>query len=278
MLHIGCRNEYGTLELTRKPCRVLTVTGLGMPQRESETVRYADSHGQETLHVTDQARVITMLVDLLMKEGLGRELAKMTKILYYPGTLVIRHKGKSRAIRCRCTAWEEDGRTPILAKMVLQFTCDDPAFLGAHEQEEGVFERIDLIEDSFVLPMIFTKRVTEKNVINTGDLPVQPVFILKCTKTGTEGIKIKNTPPEGENQLFHLTVPMLEGEEIRIDFSNRRVQSNKREGIIHFISDDTFLHSFRLEPGCNHIEVIPGVGTDLSAQCIFTPRYLEGIY
>ncbi len=278
MTEFKFQNEYGTLQLNKKPCRVLSVVGLGLPEREFETVRYANSHGQETLSVTDQPRIISLSVDLLMKEGLGRQLAKMTKILYRPGTLTVRSRGKTRVIPCRCTAWEEATRTPVLAKLVLQFTCDDPAFLEEWGRSEGVFERINLIDDPFVLPMVFTKRTTEKDVINTGDLPVQPVLLLKCIQTGSEGIKIINNTPSGEKQLFALTTPMLVGEEIRVDFPNRRIESNKRENIIHLISDDTFLHSFVLEQGCNHINVIAGVGADLSIICEFTPKYLEGLY
>ena len=81
MTEFKFQNEYGTLQLNKKPCRVLSVVGLGLPEREFETVRYANSHGQETLSVTDQPRIISLSVDLLMKEGLGRQLAKMTKIL-----------------------------------------------------------------------------------------------------------------------------------------------------------------------------------------------------
>ncbi len=278
MTEFKFQNEYGTLQLNKKPCRVLSVVGLGLPDREFETVRYANSHGQETLSVTDQPRIISMSVDLLMKEGLGRELAKMTKILYRPGTLTVRSRGKTRVIPCRCTAWEEDTRTPVLAKLVLQFTCDNPAFLEERERIEGVFERTDLIHDSFVLPMVFTKRTTEKDVVNNGDLPVQPVLLLKCIQTGTEGIKITNCTPSGEEQTFALTTPMLVGEEIQVDFPNRRIESNMRENVIHFISDDTFLHSFVLEQGCNRINVSSGVGADLSIVCKFTPKYLEALY
>ncbi len=278
MTEFKFQNEYGTIQLNKKPCRVLSVVGLGLPEREFETVRYANSHGQETLSVTDQPRMISMSVDLLMKEGLGRELAKMTKILYRPGTLTVRSRGKTRVIPCRCTAWEEDARTPVLAKLVLQFTCDDPAFLAERGQKEGVFERINLITDPFSLPMVFSKRITEKDVINTGDLPVQPVLLLKCIQTGSEGIQITNNAPSGEKQFFALTTPMLTGEEIKVDFPNRRIESNMREGIIHFISDDTFLHSFVLEQGCNHINVTAGFGTDVSVICEFTPKFLEGFY
>ncbi len=278
MTEFKFQNEYGTLQLNKKPCRVLSVVGLGLPEREFETVRYANSHGQETLSVTDQPRIISMSVDLLMKEGLGRELARMTKILYRPGTLTVRSRGKTRVIPCRCTAWEEDTRTPVLAKLVLQFTCDNPAFLEERERSEGIFERTDLIDDPFVLPMIFTKRTTEKDVINTGDLPVQPVLLIKCIQTGTEGIRITNHTPLGEKQVFSFTTPMMEGEEIKVDFPNRRIESNMRENVIHLISDDTFLHSFVLEQGCNHIKVSAGDGADLSIICTFTPKYLEALY
>lgn len=278
MLQVKFQNQFGTLELHRKPCRILSIVGLGLPERESETVQYADSYGQETLHVVDQARTITLSLDLLMNRGLGQELAKMTKILYYPGTLIIRSEGKSRLIYCRCSAWEEDERTPVLAKIVLQFTCDDPAFLGETEEKEGVFERIHLIDRSFMLPMMFTKRITEKTIVNTGDLPVQPVIVLKCIHPGSENISITNTPYGEEKQLFQLTVPMLQGEEIRVDFPKRCIESSMRTGMIHQISKDTFMNSFSLKQGSNHMKVTAGSGADLSVQCLFSPRFLEGFY
>lgn len=280
MLQLTFKNEWGTLQLHEKPCRVLSVMGLGLPEREFETVRYADSHGQQTLNVTDCARIITMSVDLLMNRGLGRELSRMAKVLYHPGTLMIRTDGKTRIISCRCTAWEEDGRTPVLAKLILQFTCDDPAFLEERERSEGVFHRTDLISSPFTLPMIFTERITEKDIINTGDLPVQPVLILKNVgeNTASGSVTVTNTPPSGQVQSFCLTKPLLAGEQVTVDFTERRVESDQREGMIHFISDTTFLSVFVLEQGCNHITVTPGVGDQVSVQCMFTPKYLEGMY
>ena len=280
MLQMVYKNEWGTVSLHHKPCRVLSVTGLGLPEREFETVRYADSHGQQTLSVTDCARVITMSVDLLMNQGLGRELARMARVLYRPGTLMIRTAGKTRVIPCRCTAWEEDARTPVLAKLILQFTCDDPAFLEERQREEGIFERTDLIYGTFTLPKMFTSKVTEKDVINTGDLPVQPVLVLKNIGEGTasSGVTVVNTPPSGINQTFVLTKPLLAGEQVTVDFANRRVDSDQRDSLIHSISDSTYLNTFTLEHGSNHVAVSAGVGDKLTVTCIFTPRYLEGMY
>ncbi len=278
MLEFQFQNEKGVIHLHRKPCKVLSVLGLGLPDRKFETVRYADCHGQETLSATDEPRTITVSLDLIMKEGLGRELSRMSKILYYPGIFTIRSNGKTRLISCRCTEWEEVERTPVFSKLVLQFVCDDPAFMEEHEREKGVFERIDRIDSPFVLPMVFTERITEKDIFNSGDLSIQPVLVIKSLQKGTEGIQIINTTSTGKKQLFSLTVPLEKEEEVWIDFPERRVESNLRGNMIHLISDDTFLHSFELEQGCNHIKVIPGVGGDLSITCRFTPKYLEGIY
>lgn len=280
MLQIEYQNEWGSLSLHRKPCRVLSVTGLGLPEREFETVRYADSHGQQTMSVTDCPRVITMSVDLLMNCGLGRELARMARILYRPGRLLIRSAGKTRVIPCRCTAWEEDGRTPILAKLILQFTCDDPAFLEEKERSEGVYQRTNLIYGSFTLPTVFSSKITEKDVINTGDLPVQPILILRNTgkDTASAGVTIVNTPPSGVNQTFQLTRPLLAGEQVRVDFPGRRVDSDQRGSLLHSISDDTYLNAFTLEQGKNHIEVTAGIGDKMAVSCIFIPKYLEGMY
>lgn len=278
MLEFKFQNEKGTIYLHRKPCKVLSVLGLGLPERKFEKVQYADSHGQETLSVTDEPRTITVSLDLIMKEGLGRELSRMSKILYYPGKFMVRSEGKTRLISCRCTEWEEVERTPVFAKIVLQFVCDDPAFLEEHERKKAVFERIDKINSPFLLPMVFTERTTEKDIFNSGDLPIQPIFIIKSLQKGTEGIRIINTDPFGKEQTFSLTVPLEKDEELCINFPERRVESNLRGNMIHLISDDTFLHSFVLEQGCNHIKVIPGVGGDLSVICRFTPKYLEGIY
>ena len=127
---------------------------------------------------------------------------------------------------------------------------------------------------------MFSSKITEKDVINTGDLPVQPILILRNTgeDTASAGVTIVNTPPSGVNQTFQLTRPLLAGEQVRVDFPGRRVDSDQRGSLLHSISDDTYLNAFTLEQGKNHIEVTAGIGDKMAVSCIFIPKYLEGMY
>jgi len=273
-------NEWGRLTIAKEfGLHVKEISGLGVPKQESSVISYVNQPGQLFISKRDTARVITVSCDVLSgKEGLKR----LLKIMHHPGKMTIVSDGQARSIFCRCTTIDEPiKRGSFIRSVVLQFTCDNPYFTDKSPFAATLFLREDIICDTFMLPCMFSKRVSRRLIHNHGDLRAEPVFkVCNRSKSETEalekgGVELINHTT-GQRILLECTTDL--GETITIDIKNRSVASNVKGNLATILSQNSFLSDFWLEPGVNDLEAInynPGEIIDVVLS--FDNQYLEAV-
>lgn len=264
MTKITYRNELGAVTFGEAPINLLKIDGLMLPKKQYSTFLYSDGSGQTTCGEATLARNITLTADIYLKNR-SQELSKMLRILNKKGVLEITNGYRKRKIDAYLSTFLLNERHGKYQCFTLQFVCDYPYFSDFRKREAGIFVREDLIEGEFTLPDIFTRRSGKMTVELGGEMPCEPIVRLSCKKAyeGTgEGIKLIN---HTNGNFFTLNYSMSEGEEITIDFRERTVTNASGTSLIHYISEDTFLSEFKLEPGENEIEVINGENSEVIA-------------
>ena len=266
-------NEHGKINLNGPHIKCIRIEGLNVPQKEFEFVGYFGESGQTTLSEKDMPRTITISADLT---GNKNALAKVNKILYYEGYLILTFDQKVRKIKCRCTSFSDPERHgKDIKNMVLQFICDKPEFTDFENTIIHIFRRKNEITKTFTLPCVFTSRTTEAGVYNSGDLTAEPIFYITAQDSGAN-LSICNDTTE---QHITLNYSISAGETIIIDIDKRSIKNTDGQNLINYISDDTFLNEFWLETGQNHLRVHKGEGeSDIAVICEFTNKYIEAVY
>lgn len=291
MFSIIFENEHGKIQIgggSHPFFRCKAISGLGLAKKEFNTIEYVGENGQDTISEKDLARTITIKGDLL---GAQYELSQLAQVLYYEGQLKMQFGNKKRMIKCRCNELGEPERRGIYNEIVIQFICDDPEFTDFDQFMVSLFTREDLISSPFTFTagsgLVFTKRINGADITNNGDLKTFPVFYIyndssESTETLNEqkdGILIENTTTGQKIELNYAARP---DEEIIIDIENRSIKgiyNGTTTNLINYISNDTFLNKFWIDPGKNTIQ-ITNYNTDqsITVECQYTNRYIEAVY
>ncbi len=260
------------------------ITGLGFPQREENIRQYAGEPGQRFLSQRELARNIHISADICCSDGIRSGFKKITEILYAPGVLTIHAGSMHRSIACRCCGIEEgDRHGETIMSFVVQFVCDNPFFTGTEQQEETLFSRQDLISGQFTLPCIFTERISQKVAVNKGNVRTEPIFILY--HSGQEPLQVAEEEPDSiiirnhqTGQKIELLYTLHPGEEVTIDIPDRRILSNLSGDITAYLSLDSYMSNFWLEPGGNLLEGSSKNGwSSTDILLLFNHRYLEAV-
>lgn len=285
MIYVSYENEYGKIGMgggAHPRFNIREITGLGLPEKNYNTVTYAGTDGQETISETVLPRTITIGGDI--SGNLQHEIANAAKVLNHPGTLYIQSLAKRRRIPCRCIAFDisERRQGKLFQPFVFQFTADSPYFLDMENRTIAVFKRIDQITPSFSFPLVFTRRDNEADIVNAGDSNTEPIFYIYNTARAAStysdeyGIEIVNQTTGASIFLLYHT---QDGEVITIDIPRRKISSDVNGNIINCISDDTFLSDFTLTPGTNHITVTNhNIDENIEVMCEYSSRYVEAVY
>ena len=261
------------------PVRITDIDGLYPTEKSFNTVRYADIDGEDTISSSTGGRNVTVGGD--MKLSNKQFLRDMLRVLDKPGELYLDFDGKKRKLICRSCHFTPGERNSRYMRFVIVFHSDMPYFYGFDEEREYIRKREDIVGKSFVLPCVFTTRSTENSVVVNGDADSEPVIEITCTRTaktqeGSGGITVIN---EASGEKVTLLLYLLQNEVIEIDIENRKITSNLRGNMLKYISDDTFLHRFKLLQGKNHLKVISNNADEqINVVCRYSCRYIEGVY
>lgn len=286
MLEASFENELGRVRLSGEGSRfrILQMEGLGPPGKEFNVAGYAGQPGQVLFSEKDLARVITVSGDLIAHEGLRDEMARMFRIFYRPGRLTVGAGNKMRSVSCRCTAIEEPERHGrSIAKLVVQFTCDNPYFTDEYAQKVNLFSREDLITSTFTLPCVFTRRTNRLLVVNAGDVRAEPVFTIyndnraaaAATADTEAGVAMINHTTGQQLVLERAAAP---GEVVTIDIPNRQIVSSLDGDVTSVISQDTYLSDFWLDVGVNDVEAVSyATGERIGVVMTYYNQYVEAI-
>jgi len=285
IMHITFENELGKVNLNDGIWRIKDIDGLGLIEKTVKVITYPDVDGQELVSAVTGARYITISGDIKRKRGLVSDEKRAMRIFYKPGYLKISKGTIKRRIFCRCTSFSAgtSDRNAVFQGFVIQLVCDYPFFEDPEDKKAVLFERENLILNSFTLPCVFTRRISRIKAVNYGDTLTRPKIYLMCEKAPSENgaIEIIN---HTNGKHFKLLYQMSKNEEIVIDFENRKVTSNQKNeennfgNLIGKMSSDTFLSEFCFETGANDIECIfYGEGGEIHAFCTYSNKYIEAV-
>ena len=251
---------------------IIEIRGLSMPENDIDTVYYPDMAGCIVNKSTSQERVITISGDV--RDATGKNIARATHIISKPGAMTIISSGQSKKIFVRSISFETNRRKGTYIPFVLQLMAENPYFQDANETRTTVSKREGVLSSPFVLPCELSVRKTEAMVVNSGDVSIEPVFIL-TTPEGVvcpEGIVIENL---NTGTKIKLNTDIAPDEQIMVDVKNRRITSSSRGNIISCIDDDTSLSEFLLETGVSNVKISAwNAEGKIYAECIYNNNYL----
>jgi len=281
-MYMYYKNDAGKIDFRfggDYPVRVTDIEGLYPLERTFNTVAYADIDGVDTISSSVPGRTVTVGGDIKISNK--QFLRDMLKVLDKPGELYMDFGEKKRKLICRSTHFTPGERNSRYMRFVIVFSSDMPYFYGFDEETEYIRKREDIIGKNFILPCVFTTRSTENDIVVNGDAKCEPVIEITCIKEATtpeeeSGIIVLN---ETSGESIKLCAYLLQDEIVEVDVENRKITSNMRGNMIKCISEDTFLHRFKLVQGANHIKVMSNNADEqINALCRYRCRYIEGVY
>lgn len=264
-MQIILRNDFGEFIIGRGGnAKLISIDGLGIPQKETQTVSFSGQPGQATISMRDMPRAITMSVDF---SAYRDYVLRLYRLIYHEVEIIIIHSDSYRRKTKGLCINPSDIESVIYGNMykaVFQFVCDDPYFHDLYDTEYGINTRIDKLpnlEESGAwyinLPAVATERKTDNTVINKGAVKIYPVIEVynntdDAVTSSEVGLKVKNNTT---GSVISIERDMKPGEKITLDLPHRKIKSDIDGDITNYISDDTVLSSFYLDTGENNIEV-----------------------
>ena len=263
-MQIILKNDYGKFVIGENgDAKLLNIDGLGIPQKETQTVTYSGQAGQTTLSSRDMPRAITITADFNASPD---AILKLYRIIYNSVDIIILSGNIRRKTTGVCLD-PSDVESIIYHKMykaVLQFICDDPYFHDITETRFDINRRADKLPNLYEngsyyisLPAVATERTNAAGIHNSGAVNVYPVIEIynntsAAVSSATTGLVISNSAIA---MTITINRDMKPSEKITIDLPSRKIISSIDGSIINYISDDTVLSSFYLAPGNNYITV-----------------------
>lgn len=254
---------------------ITQIKGISLPENDVNTIRYPNVAGQTVIRTSPMERMITISADVRDKNR--KHIAHAMSIFSYPGTIYITSFGKTKKIHGRCVSFEPNKNKGTYIPFTVQFCADNPYFEDVYETVTQICKRNGLLKSPFVLGSKFSERLLKNNVINHGDVSVEPVF--KISSRGgivcPSGITIKNFT---NGNTITLNTDISPGEEITVDIKNRKVTSSERGNIITCVAQDNSLSKFLLDIGVSTVEISAQDATgELTARCIHNNSYISAV-
>ncbi len=281
-MYMYYKNDAGKIDFRfggDYPVRVTDIDGLYPLERTFNTVAYADIDGVDSVSSSVGGRTVTVGGDIKISNK--QFLRDILKVLDKPGELYMDFGEKKRKLVCHNAHFTPGERNSKYMRFVIVFSSDMPYFYGFDEETEYIRKRQNTIGSNFILPCVFTSSNSESDIIVNGDAESEPVFEIKCIKETTmppeeAGITVLN---ETTGESIKLCVYLVQDEVIEIDVENRKITSSVRGNMLNYISEDTFLHRFKLMQGANHIKAITdNTNEQINVLCRYRCRYIEGVY
>lgn len=310
MLSIIYQNKNGRLDFNggsgQQPWRILEIDGLGLTGKSFNTASYPASLGQKTLSETIEARTISIQCDVnSISSAYGSdhsnqwEISKALKILNEPGTLFIHDGYRKRKIEARCVEAAQGERYGGYTVFAMQFVCDYPYFEDQKKKTIPIFSRGDLLGSGtrwylkdgalksevtetgeFQLPCLFSRRISEANILNVGDVDTEPIIRITIQgedytgeEKGTLVIHNRSTKQDIELNLQE----MGNVTEIIVDIPNRTIISQDKQNLLHYLAPTSFLSDFWLQKGQNFIQVENYLSNSCTVECAFSNKYVEAV-
>lgn len=280
MFGIRFYNDFGTVcfggGTSAGRWRVTECDGLAVADKSFTVCRYVCEDGQNTLSARKNARTVTLSGDFYVKDGGAEEYRAAMKVFSEKGILEADIGTQKRRTEAYCSVFDERGREGAYKLFTVQFICDSPYFESAEAYETPIYKTVPYLNADFKFPGMFSTRVSRRNVVNVGDVLSEPTVYINAGHNPSGELTVKNhTSGSG----ISLNYEPAADETVVIDAARRRIYGADGKNLLGCLSDDSFFDGFVLLPGENDVEVIIGEeNRELSADCLFRPRYSEAVY
>lgn len=252
---------------------IISISGLSLPENNVNTVRYPNIAGQTVTKSTPMERFITISGDVCDENS--KQMTNAARIFSLPGTLYITTYGKTKKINCRTVSFDVGNKRGSYIPFTVQFCADNPYFEDMYETKVFISRREKKLSSPFVLGCEFSKRWTKSNVINSGDVALEPVFEISSQNKNVhpEYITIKNLT---NGAFITLITDVLAGETITLDIKKREIKSNLRGNMLSCINKESSLSRFLLDYGVSVVEFsAPGSSGELTTICKYNNSYVS---
>lgn len=283
-MYIELKSENGKFVIGKNSAaKLLSVSGLGLPQKEVQTITYEGQPGQTTLSETDQYRTITLSFDF---EGQASEAQRLYKIIYKPVDILFYGENMRRKISGRVSDMQDLEKviSGQLWNAAIQFVCDNPYFEDFTKVSTNIFGRSDNLPNNYTdeepkiqLPTIATSRFYQSNVKNRGDFDIFPTIKIKNTGTGSsESVTVSNLTTGQRLKLNH-NIP--QNQTVTINVDGRKITDDSGNMLLKSLDDTTLLKDFKLIPGYNLISISEEEKSGAVLDCVveFTNKYLTAV-
>lgn len=254
---------------------VISVSGLGVPSKKYNTVKYVDLPGQVFVSEAVLPREISLKGDIYTK---GAMPVSGYHIFFSDGgTMHILNDSGKKKIDYKVSKFETGEKNGDFVPFELGLICDYPYFSDSVNSEIEIYKRVDKVTGRFSLPKVFTERITESDITNYGQVKAEPVIKISCIASGvySGGITLYNTR---NGKALKLAVNLMVGETITLDVKNRSISSNLRENCYGVLASDSVLSEFLIEKGTNHLILTNGNdGEVVSVSIYYDNLYVEAI-
>lgn len=282
MLILTYKNSIGEVVMhgagSAAPFRITAIEGLGLVSKEYEVATYSGCNGQETLGARALARSITIAVEAV-HEDVSKILRNAIDVFCEPGVLYISDNDIKRRIKCNQIQIPDTSRIlkGRISSFAIQLVCDNPYFEDEKDTITPLYQQTKLLSSPFELPTSFGGFVIGGSINISGVVPVEPIITIHFpTALGeAETITLNNATT---GKTITLEYAPQEKDVVMIDIKNRKITSSINGNIINFLSLDTFLGDFILEPGKNVIKVSVGdISSGFTIECRHNNLHNEAV-
>ena len=281
-LIITYKNELGEVVMkgggSDATFRITAIEGLGLVARDYSAAVYSGYDGQETLNSRNQARTITIGIEVMDKD-VTYAVRSALHVLSREGTLYIKNDNTDRRIRCSQVQIPDVTRVlqGEIASFGIQLVCDSPYFEDGTDTVVPLYRRTKLLKTPFTFPAVFGDIVVGATIRILGTASVEPIITLYYPSPleGVERIVITN---ETTGASIKLDYAPQANDTVTIDIKNRKILSSVSGNLINYLAEDTFLGDFALVYGVNVLSVDLGdVTSGFTIECRYNNLYNEAV-
>lgn len=276
-MRLTFKNKNGRITMGGKGTdtfAIKSVTGLGVCNKNYDTISYYGCDGKTTLASFMSSRIITVAFDI--SDSSQNAVKNAVKVLFHDGSLTVTENGIKRKINYKPLSLEKGEKNGHIQSMVFQAECDDPYFKSVYEKTFPLFSKTKNISSPFTLPAVFSSRTRELVVINQGDVKTYPkIELVPLTDKDTLYVfKIKN---ETTGEEINFSIDTKPNELITIDTEKRLVTSSLKGNIANTLTSGV-LGNMYIDTGKNKIRLIPQ-DTKIPVKChiSYSLKYLEAL-
>ena len=270
MYKVELKNKYGSVKMgTYNDIQLTDILGIGLPSKSVTSIEFSDGAGIYSTSERDNSRTVTLKGDFY---GDREEIKRIYRVIFHECEIRFIFGNDRRKIKGRCINPEDFKKIGGgITSFAIQFECDIPYFEDFYITNIAILKRINyfpnLYEDGQWYIQLSdtsyaTKRYSEGDVKNCGDIEIYPVLKIQNTSDAValtdEQIDICN---ETSDAHIKLNYNISAGEIITVNLPEREIISSINGDITHYISDDTQLSKFKLLLGNNHISVTSTAST-----------------